>query len=649
MDLSPTQTLSDDEEQPAAVVSMGRLHPTSNGVISQPVDLTDGLTIGRGTANNVQTKGVKRVSVKHVSFKLLEGAVFITDHSTNGTSVNSHRLQKGAPAQLVGGDEVSLAGEVSFIFQPAQRSAAPAAAAQAAAPSAATAAPVAAAGDDPAAAARDDADDELGKHLECAVCQEILYKCVSGMPCLHNLCAACWSECRKNSNECPICRTEVTKLSRNHAIANMVEAFLKKNPSKRRSAEELAEMDAKCTIDDASLRVAGKRQRTNDHSDDDESDDDESDDYGEGYDDSDSGGSGDSEFGNFGMRGYPIDMTNNLQVPERMRRCPNCPLGTAGAAAAAATPPDGFVCTAAPPFAANAPTHQLFGNIGPYHIRCSVCQGLIPKRAAPPVPTRCQFCARTLCDAYRRSAECVPTPDTGCSTGALGRLRPVCEQPGATVDSVLGRCFRGNVHEQRILKEYLTASGITVEALLADIQDKLRTDVFKLPATPAPVTQMAGHLSQFPWSTVGPGGAGGCMDWTTQARGGLGRAAAPPESGSGAGLPGSAGGEAAAAAHCCLQCSNKLLPLLVYQYRAALPATALPSAVTSRSDCWYGHTCRTQTNPHNPQHSIRLNHICEPRAQIGAGRGGRGGGGRGSVSRGGGSRVVGSLPAPNVV
>ena len=44
-------------------------------------------------------------------------------------------------------------------------------------------------------------------------------------------------------------------------------------------------------------------------------------------------------------------------------------------------------------------------------------------------------------------------------------------------------------------------------------------------------------------------------------------------------------------------------------YLQSVHASELPAAVTSRSDCWYGHDCRTQR--HNVDHSRRLNHICE--------------------------------------
>ena len=51
----------------------------------------------------------------------------------------------------------------------------------------------------------------------------------------------------------------------------------------------------------------------------------------------------------------------------------------------------------------------------------TACSAQLPKRAAPPVPTRCQFCAQTLCDAYKRSPDCVPPgfPTLGSANACL--------------------------------------------------------------------------------------------------------------------------------------------------------------------------------------------------------------------------------------
>lgn len=59
----------------------------------------------------------------------------------------------------------------------------------------------------------------------------------------------------------------------------------------------------------------------------------------------------------------------------------------------------------------------------------------------------------------------------------------------------------------------------------------------------------------------------------------------------------------------CDECFSGVFASLAYQFREQLPVEALPSSISNRENCWYGHECRTQR--HNPQHAARLNHICE--------------------------------------
>lgn len=100
------------------------------------------------------------------------------------------------------------------------------------------------------------------------------------------------------------------------------------------------------------------------------------------------------------------------------------------------------------------------------HVQCTNCRCQLPKQNAPPVPTRCQFCAKTLCDAFKRSAACVPPgfPTLGaqvaCAAGPIGRLRPVREHE---IVYPLGvAAMRHNPHETKILQDYLSAKGKSV-------------------------------------------------------------------------------------------------------------------------------------------------------------------------------------------
>jgi len=86
--------------------------------------------------------------------------------------------------------------------------------------------------------------DDMEENMGCGICHEILHDCVSVWPCLHSFCGGCYSEWRKRSKECPQCRKIVHNVAENHTINNLVNAFLKMNPEKRRNAADLAQLDA---------------------------------------------------------------------------------------------------------------------------------------------------------------------------------------------------------------------------------------------------------------------------------------------------------------------------------------------------------------------------------------------------------------------
>jgi predicted component of type VI protein secretion system len=160
--LEPEDALGGDDEDDGPARQVIRLIPVTEGLKATIV--TDGLSIGRGSKNAVQLKGKQRISLKHVSFFLspADSAVFAVDTSTNGTSVNGVRLTKGKQVELTAGDEIDLAGEVSYIVQAPKKvlEHVPAVCVAPAAPT-------------PAAAAASP-DGGMGSHLTCGICQEIV-------------------------------------------------------------------------------------------------------------------------------------------------------------------------------------------------------------------------------------------------------------------------------------------------------------------------------------------------------------------------------------------------------------------------------------------------------------------------------------------
>lgn len=300
---------------PRPAAGYGRLIPVPTAGFrgSGPVVIKGDLWIGRGKQNDVVISK-QRISSRHTSLRGRgAGAIFITDHSTNGTSVNGERLKKGVETLLRGGDEIDIAGAATYIFQPPQ---------------------VLRASENPpsadacaAAAVASKMDDSMAETMTCGICQEILYKCVSAVPCLHNFCSACASDCIKRSSECPMCRTEIAQIRRNHDLSKLVDAFLDAHPERRRSAEEMGEMDARSTITTESLRVSKKRAAPDagfhGRSDD-------SDDYGDDY----SAGSSDDSVG-YQSRAPQL----RAALTPAYMLCPNCPSSTGQR-----FPPGMFVC-----------------------------------------------------------------------------------------------------------------------------------------------------------------------------------------------------------------------------------------------------------------------------------------------------------------
>jgi len=102
--------------------------------------------------------------------------------------------------------------------------------------------------------------DAVSEHMKCGVCLEVLHRAVTLLPCQHNFCAGCYSECMQRSSTCPQCRGHVEEVSRNHTLCNIITAFLDANPHLQRAPADRAELDSKDRLPDEALR-ARKRHR----------------------------------------------------------------------------------------------------------------------------------------------------------------------------------------------------------------------------------------------------------------------------------------------------------------------------------------------------------------------------------------------------
>eukprot|EP00035_Acanthoeca_spectabilis_P012131 m.214903 g.214903 ORF g.214903 m.214903 type:complete len:533 (-) comp15537_c0_seq8:17-1615(-) len=373
--------------------------------------------VGRGAAADVQIVD-KRISSKHCTIEVRgEGApddeqgVWVTDTSGNGTFVNGVRMEKGVPTKVAASSVLALMNPskgdiISFVVHgggppdvdPNSGDVVEAAAKRRkvdpedAGAAAASGAGPAATGD---AASADAAEAEA---LECCVCREILHGVVTVLPCLHNFCGGCLSEWQeKGSRECPSCRGPCTDVRRNHQFQSVIQEFLDRNPSLKRTAEELAALDKKDKFTDENLRVASTRRGGD----------------ADGYDDY-TGSEEDSE-------------------EEEDDVCHECP--DAGNQPA---PPDGHRC-------------------GGVHVACSACASLMPNRRGDATldrPQRCVCCNRNYCNLYYEYKG-------GCRGGFGGGDRAKLRKLGDDVKTELPRqALRGNTFELGLIPAMVGADGV---------------------------------------------------------------------------------------------------------------------------------------------------------------------------------------------
>jgi len=71
--------------------------------------------------------------------------------------------------------------------------------------------------------------------LECPICMEYLYPCLTLLPCMHNFCNTCVDDISKKGKECPQCRQEFTETKKNLMLNNLIEGIMNSDPDIRKS------------------------------------------------------------------------------------------------------------------------------------------------------------------------------------------------------------------------------------------------------------------------------------------------------------------------------------------------------------------------------------------------------------------------------
>jgi len=285
-------------------------------------------------------------------------------------------------------------------------------------------------------------DLQFEQELICGICQDVLYKSISLMPCLHNFCSPCYSAWIKSQKEdlskpasCPKCRGKVKGIGRNTTVQNLVDNFLIKHPDKKKSPEEILDLEKTNLITDEYLRTHQfvKRKKRHLYNSDGELDvSGVYDSDGEYVDDEDDDDEEDDE---------------NFDGVQSIRpRCVEC-----------ITPStvDGFQC-------------------GEYqaHVTCSAgCGQMMPRRDnLPPGRSQsCHFCHGLFCELYF-GRPCLAPNETG-------HFRELSLH---TMNQLPTNCLNSNSAERDILLNWMGKKSMSVDQLFKDICLGLESKKWKL-------------------------------------------------------------------------------------------------------------------------------------------------------------------------
>lgn len=180
--------------------------------------------------------------------------------------------------------------------------------------------------------------DELKQsEFTCCICQAVIHKCVTIMPCQHNFCGGCLSWRLDYSKECPECREDIKFAKKNAKMNSLLEIFLKNNPGLKRPTDELKDIEGRDTFKDGLTKYIEKN-------------------------------------------GSSQKYEKQYKEFDFYEKCLECE----------SEAPDGFTCL---PY-----EERLEG--GPIHIRCSRCDNLFPDRKASDMPTKCLICNKSFCTQY---------------------------------------------------------------------------------------------------------------------------------------------------------------------------------------------------------------------------------------------------------
>ncbi|ORY77252.1 hypothetical protein BCR35DRAFT_292321 [Leucosporidium creatinivorum] len=266
---------------------------------------------------------------------------------------------------------------------------------------------------------------DLEAQVTCGICQEVFYRPLALIPCLHTFCGSCLVPWLPKSSACPSCRVEATSASASHSSGRLVDLYLGlPGANEGRSAEEKASLDKIYTA--GQVIVIGAREEDEDEE--------------EGYTDEEDEQE-DEEHGIYG-EARPI----SYHEP-----CLYCP-------ADSGLP---YTCPRPIPNPATAAPELCIpdNHRAPGHLQCYKCETLSPADEVQwhQFAVQCMLCKVFSCgyDDCEDDDSIVPFAELAI--------------PDGTVTTVLPHSFANLRSEQAILNDYLVAKGWSLADLARQV------------------------------------------------------------------------------------------------------------------------------------------------------------------------------------
>ena len=116
----PTPSVDDEDEVTRVRVAGPRLIRTMGGLkVGDEMPISNAMTIGRGQGSTIRLNDAELSSI-HAEFRMESGLPVVTDMgSTNGTFVNSERIEPHISVCLKDGDQIKI-GATNLVFKASQ-------------------------------------------------------------------------------------------------------------------------------------------------------------------------------------------------------------------------------------------------------------------------------------------------------------------------------------------------------------------------------------------------------------------------------------------------------------------------------------------------------------------------------------------------